>query len=449
MASPNDPGSERLREILLDLNRALDRERKSRFETESMLLGLSALTRSKSGGGTFGDILRVLRGLIGFERAFILEKQDDGELRVVASMADSAVGAAWIGTGLISRLTPEHPLVFFDTEAVPEWNAQPESLRDGARSALHVLLRERPRLAVFVCAHSQRGFFTKEHARLLTHFAPLAAQALVNFDYTRELENVNERLRQEILERGRVEAELQDSYTRLKTAKDRLLQSEKMSAVGQLAAGVAHEINNPLGVILGFAQSLVRKVNDSDPLTFPIKSIERETLRCKKLVESLLIFSRQNKARMQKFDLREAIEQILLIVEAQAQLQSVEVVKELDALGPLLGDKSQMQQVIANLCSNAIDAMPDGGKIFVRARESAGYFILEVGDTGTGIPADIRNKIFDPFFTTKTVGKGTGLGLSLAYEIIQNHRGLIEVKSEVGRGSTFILSLPAEGSLPT
>lgn len=225
-----------------------------------------------------------------------------------------------------------------------------------------------------------------------------------------------------------------------------LLQSEKMSAVGQLAAGVAHEINNPLGIILGFAQSLAKKVQNSDPLALPIKSIEREALRCKNLVQNLLTFSRQNNARMERLDLNAVVLSVFDIVEARARIHSVEIIKELGSLEPLSGDKSGLQQVIVNLCNNAIDAMPSGGKIAIRTRlkskKDREEVILEVVDMGTGIPKDIQDKIFNPFFTTKEAGKGTGLGLSLVYEIVQKHQGKIEVQSEVGRGTTFSVFLP-------
>lgn len=225
-----------------------------------------------------------------------------------------------------------------------------------------------------------------------------------------------------------------------------LAQSEKLSAVGQLAAGVAHEINNPLGVILGFAQSAIKRIQASDALSLPIKSIEREAMRCKNLVQNLLAFSRQGKAKMEEFDLNETVTSTLSIIEAQARVKAVEIFKELGAVPTLLGDKNQIQQVIVNLCSNAIDAMPNGGKIVIRTshpgRDGNDGVILDVEDNGSGIPEGIRDKIFNPFFTTKEVGKGTGLGLSLVYEIIQKHKGTIELRSEVGRGTTFSVFLP-------
>lgn len=150
--------------------------------------------------------------------------------------------------------------------------------------------------------------------------------------------------------------------------------------------------------------------------------------------------------RMEPCDINEIVNETFSIIEAQARVRSVEVVKELGGVEPLLGDKNQLQQVIVNLCNNAIDAMPNGGKLILRTRRETadGRVVLEVEDSGSGIPEEIRDKIFNPFFTTKEVGKGTGLGLSLVYEIIQKLKGTIGLRSEVGRGTTFTISLPRD-----
>ncbi len=226
----------------------------------------------------------------------------------------------------------------------------------------------------------------------------------------------------------------------------RLLQSEKLSAVGQLAGGVAHEINNPLGVILGFAQSLARRVKSGHAWELPVRSIEREALRCKNLVQDLLVFSRQARTRTEEFDVNEAVESALSLVQAQARVRSVELRKDAGLTGRMRGDRNQIQQVVINLCSNAIDAMPEGGTLTVRTRRGAsGQVILEIEDNGSGIPLELRTKIFEPFFTTKEPGRGTGLGLSLVHEIVAKHGGEIDLRSEVGRGTTFTVRLPPDG----
>src|SRR3989339_2158378 len=221
-----------------------------------------------------------------------------------------------------------------------------------------------------------------------------------------------------------------------------LMQSEKMVAVGQLAGGVAHEINNPLGVILGFAQVIARNVKEGDNLYVPLKSIEREAIRCKNLVGDLLTFSRSDKSVMASIDLNSAIRSALSLVEARTKTQNIEIVRSFEEnLPKFTANSNQVQQVIINLCNNAIDAMPDGGKIAVKTKKLERGVEITISDTGSGIPEEVRRHLFEPFFTTKEVGKGTGLGLSLVYEIIKKHNGTVEVESELNEGTTFRIRL--------
>jgi len=272
--------------------------------------------------------------------------------------------------------------------------------------------------------------------------------------------------REEIEEYSRtLEQKVEERTRELKESQEKLVQTSKMAAVGQLAGGVAHEINNPMGVILGFAQLVAKDLKEDDPLYMPLKSIEREAMRCKKLVGDLLTFSRVGKTDKEEIDINELIENTLTLIGAQARVKAVEIVKEYDENLPrIMVNKNQIQQVIVNLCNNAIDAMPEGGKITIKTAlkipdvdvaaerssanngtdkpESQKFIEITVSDTGTGMPEEVKKRIFEPFFTTKEVGKGTGLGLSLVYEIIQKHKGTIEVESEFGKGTTFKIELP-------
>jgi PAS domain S-box-containing protein len=219
-------------------------------------------------------------------------------------------------------------------------------------------------------------------------------------------------------------------------------QSEKLAAVGQLAAGVAHEINNPLGVILGFAQGMAGELKTGDSLELPIKSIEREALRCKALVQSLLTFSRASKSDRAAVDVNRAVEDALVLFQPHAKISRVVVSTALASdLPSILGDKSQIEQVILNLAKNAADAMPDGGALRLSTQLNHSWITLKVVDSGTGIPSDVVSKIFDPFFTTKPVGQGTGLGLSLVSEIVKKHGGEISVESRPGR-TEFTVKVP-------
>ncbi|OGS21101.1 MAG: hypothetical protein A2252_05560 [Elusimicrobia bacterium RIFOXYA2_FULL_39_19] len=231
----------------------------------------------------------------------------------------------------------------------------------------------------------------------------------------------------------------------LENSQTLMLQSAKMSAVGQLAGGVAHEINNPMGVILGFAQIMAKTIKEQDPYFLPVTSIEREAHRCKKLVADLLTFSRTGKTTMEKTNINAVIEGALTLSETLARIKNVDIIRSLENnLPEISANSNQLQQVIINLCNNAIDAMPEGGEIRISAKKSGAYVEIEVTDTGKGIPDKIKQHIFEPFFTTKEVGKGTGLGLSLVYEIVQKHNGTIEVESEPGKGTTFKIKLPID-----
>ena len=234
----------------------------------------------------------------------------------------------------------------------------------------------------------------------------------------------------------------------IRKLQESVLQTEKMGAVGQLAAGVAHEINNPLGIILGFAQSLVKRIKADDPMAMPLKTIERETLRCKNLVQDLLVFSRSSTIEAEELDLNEALTGALSLIFARARTRSVEIVQEMaPGLPRILANRNKLQQVLINLANNSIDAMPSGGTLTITTSLDdgrPGHVRVCVRDTGHGIPKGIRGNVMEPFFTTKEAGKGTGLGLSLVYEIVKNHKGGIELESEEGKGTRFTIFLPVK-----
>jgi signal transduction histidine kinase len=223
-------------------------------------------------------------------------------------------------------------------------------------------------------------------------------------------------------------------------------QMAKMAAVGQLASGLAHELNNPLGVIVGFAQGMERRLGDKDPMRLPVTSIVRESLRCSNLVRELLQFARTGKVAREPLELNSLVEATVTLMQPRAKAQQVKIVCELGSdLPPVEGNRTQLQQVLVNLGANSLDAMRGGGTLTVRtSRDAAGHAVLEVVDTGDGIDEAIQTRIFDPFFTTKAVGEGTGLGLSISYEIAKNHGGDLTVRSGKGQGTTMRLELPPQ-----
>jgi two-component system NtrC family sensor kinase len=231
----------------------------------------------------------------------------------------------------------------------------------------------------------------------------------------------------------------------LKETQEQLIQKEKLASVGQLAAGVAHEINNPLGSVLLYADILCKETPEEDEQQREdLQMIIREATRCKTIVNDLLNFSRQNEVLAHDTNLNTMLQELAEEQSRQELYQKVEIITDLDPdLGAIQADPLQLHQVFVNLMSNAAEAMPDGGRLTLRTRRgpTRGFVSIEIQDTGVGIPEENMKKIFTPFFTTKPIGKGTGLGLAIIYGIVKMHRGQISVQSQVGTGTTFTITL--------
>ena len=233
----------------------------------------------------------------------------------------------------------------------------------------------------------------------------------------------------------------------LRSTQEGLIQAEKLTSLGQLAASVAHEINNPLAGVLVYTQLLAKKLNSDnfskEGATEYLSKMEAELTRSSRLIRNLLDFARQSPPRFWEVDINEVVNRSFELAAHSAQLQHVEVLKELDpALPKISADFDQLQQVCTNLIMNAIQAMPKGGKLTIRTSADGTEVRVEVQDTGVGISPENMRKLFTPFFTTKREVKGVGLGLAVSYGIIQRHHGRIEVKSKEGEGSTFTVHLP-------
>jgi two-component system NtrC family sensor kinase len=243
---------------------------------------------------------------------------------------------------------------------------------------------------------------------------------------------------------GLLESSFNSMLDTLQTTQDQLVQSEKLASLGQLAAGVAHELNNPLGTILLYSDILLKETGPDSPYRADLEVIVNETKRCKGIVLDLLEFARQNQVVAQPTDLNALIEQVVELERKRFEGSAVEITHQLDPNLPTIeADPGQLMQVVVNLIENGVDAMPQGGTLTLRTRnDPKGMVTLEAEDTGTGIPAENLGKLFTPFFTTKPVGKGTGLGLAIIYGIIKMHRGQINVRSEVGKGTLFTIQLP-------
>jgi PAS domain S-box-containing protein len=228
-----------------------------------------------------------------------------------------------------------------------------------------------------------------------------------------------------------------------------LAQTEKLASIGQLASGVAHEINNPLGVIQCYA-NLIAKSQSADPQTISdVGIIRKHTEQCRSVVEALLNFSRSAEPRMNQTDINTCIEEVVSVLDLQLKKDRFTIERQFDATLPrVTADGNKIKQVLMNLLINASQAMPDGGHIIVGTTLADDDRQLEItiSDTGPGIPKENISKIFDPFFTTKGPEKGTGLGLSVSYGIVQQHGGRITVDSAPGQGTTFTICLPVDGA---
>lgn len=224
-----------------------------------------------------------------------------------------------------------------------------------------------------------------------------------------------------------------------------VLKSQKLAAVGLLAAGIAHEINNPLSGVVGYSKLLLER-SLPDGIREKVEKIAASGERCRKIVEGVLLFSRQQDGGQRRtVDIKDLLDRVVAIGEYQWRMHNVRVIREIESV-EVLADADQIEQVVLNLLSNAVDAMPRGGAVHVSLRRLAdGGARLSVSDEGHGIPEDIQARIFDPFFSTKEIGKGTGLGLAISYGIVQDHGGDIVVQSLQGRGAEFIVTLPATG----
>lgn len=228
--------------------------------------------------------------------------------------------------------------------------------------------------------------------------------------------------------------------------------AEKLAAVGRLAAGVVHEINNPLATISACAEALESRLTegafDSSPEVEDLREylslIRSEAFRCKSITNGLLDFSRTRAGEHLPVQIAEVINSAARLMTHQRRGDKIEIQIEVaDALSPVSGDEGQLQQAVIALATNAIDAMPEGGRLTLRGRNENDHVLLEISDTGVGIPQENLTKIFDPFFTTKEIGRGTGLGLAVCYGIVTEHGGRLNVQSAVGTGTTFTISLPA------
>jgi signal transduction histidine kinase len=280
--------------------------------------------------------------------------------------------------------------------------------------------------------NKEGGLFDEEDLRLLTSMAAPAAAAIEN---------------------AKLYEALRQGMRKLEETQAQLVQSAKLAAVGELAAGVAHEINNPLTSIIGFTRLLLDDLPAQHAMRGDLETIDREAARTRQIVRALLDFARTSDPVLAPADLNSLVEETVMLVCTRSVLAKISLEKDLAPLPPVLLDENQIKQVLVNLLNNAVQAMPGGGHLRVATRlterEKSGarrpMAAVYLSDSGIGILPENLDRIFDPFFTTKEVGQGTGLGLSVSYSIVEKHNGRIEVESAAGEGSKFVVLLPVNG----
>ncbi|RLA96893.1 MAG: PAS domain-containing sensor histidine kinase [Deltaproteobacteria bacterium] len=239
--------------------------------------------------------------------------------------------------------------------------------------------------------------------------------------------------------------------THRKEIEKHMLRADKLASLGKLSAGLAHEINNPLGMILGYTQLLLRYEKPETQRYSDLKIIEKHVRNCKAIVEDLLNFARSTETKKIESNINELLRDVLKVMEHQFEMNGIEIVADLnEELPNMTIDPEKIKQVFMNILMNAKDAIQGRGKITIKSDLNSrdNTVVITFSDTGCGIRSENLPHIFDPFFTTKPTGKGTGLGLSVSYGIIQDHGGNIEVESKVDEGTTFIVTLPAKDNRP-
>ncbi|MHA2060854.1 MAG: sensor histidine kinase [Candidatus Sifarchaeia archaeon] len=298
-----------------------------------------------------------------------------------------------------------------------------------------------------LCIILQRAlFFSPYPDPVIRSLIFIAFAALIGLLIATQLNEIEKEKKLES-ELNKADKELSKFQNKFKESQQQLAQADKLTSLGQLAASIAHEVNNPISGVLVYTQLLTKKIASDrfvkkTALEY-LSKMEKELIRSARLIQNLLNFARQSPPKLRTTSINDVISRTLELTAHPAKLQNVEVIKDLEhSLSSIMVDSDQIQQVCFNLILNAIQAMPNGGRLNIRTSSHDNWLKIEVQDTGYGIPEEKMSKLFTPFFTTKGRGQGVGLGLAVAYGIIHSHNGRIEVQSREGVGTTFTVGLP-------
>lgn len=317
---------------------------------------------------------------------------------------------------------------------IPDWDAGSEmcvALKDGDLSFGIIDIESR-----------RKNAFSNNDLLVLESLAGIIASVISNVGQNQKQQMTEKRL-------SATQAELHEHIAAKRMAERRLVQAAKLAAVGEMAAGIAHELNNPLTTVCGFTELTLEEVPPDSRLHADLELVLREAHRATEVVRRLLDFARQSESERTRCNINEIVEEVLALVNHLLQTGGVKLITDFPNGLPLVSvDRNQVKQVILNLIHNALHAMPNGGELHLscdrRSRDHQDWVTLTVTDTGVGISPENLERIFVPFFTTRSKEGGTGLGLSISYGIIAEHGGFIEAESQVGKGSIFSIWIPVE-----
>lgn len=318
----------------------------------------------------------------------------------------------------IYRSSNRRPLIINDNAAALPLGDIDKNL--GVRNLMFIWIRQKGELLGAIrVANKKSGDFSEEDARILGILANNVSVALEN---------------------AKLYESLKRQMAELKETQEQLIQAAKLAAIGELASNIAHEINNPLTSILGYAE-LIKEETDINSIMNDIEVIEKESLRARDIVHQLLEFSRKRQIEIKEININDIMSEVLALTAVPLKDSNINISKHYGDIPLIEGDANQLKQVFLNIINNAIFAMQGSGTLGVATRMDRDNVYIEISDTGKGIPPEVLHRIFEPFFTTKQE-KGTGLGLSISYKIIESHKGRIDVESEKGRGTKFTVVLP-------
>ena len=350
--------------------------------------------------------------------------------KLLQSAPDCVVAADMTGKIFLFNESAVELFGYSLDEALHELNVRDIYPGDGAYEVMKAMRSE---------SHGSKGRLMTYHTDALVKSGeriPISLYAAVIYENGEEIASIG--FFHDLRDRIRIRKELENTQVQL-------LQAEKMASLGKLAAGVAHQINNPLGGITLFAKLILEEYDLEEGVKNDLERILKDADRCRNIVKELLEFTRQTRHLMRPNDLNRALDRTLFLLESQALFQNIEVKKDLDEnLPPANSDAQQMYHLFMNLILNAVQAMEGKGKLILKstAIPDKNRVQIKITDTGPGVPEEALPHLFEPFFTTKEEGKGTGLGLSLAYNIVENHGGSISAENNADQGATFIINLP-------